>query len=415
MTARRAFVIGGGLAGLAAASRLAEAGVPVTLVESAPQAGGRCRSFHDKRLGCVIDNGNHLVLSGNTDVFAYLARIGATGTVDILAPEFPFHDVSSGATWKLKLGKGRVPWRLLCPRHGIPGVHLSDYWRSRKLLDAGADDTVESVLSATGNLYDRFWRPFSVAVLNALPHEAAAALLKPVMEETLLRGGMACRPVLTKRGLGFSLVDPALAFLAGNGADIRLGTRCRAINITGGRVVGLDIEGEAISVDANDIVISALPPTVAASLIGDISAPSHFRPIVNVHYRLSEPVPSPCIIGVLGGLAEWLFLRGEIASVTISAADHVVDDPSDELAAAVWRDVARVLGRDETDIPPARVIKEKRATFAQTPSEVRLRPKNTTNAANLWLSGDWTDTGLPATIEGAIRSGHRCAVLALNT
>jgi len=409
----RAFVLGGGVAGLACATALAEQGRAVTLIEAAPQAGGRCRSFFDKQLGCEIDNGNHLVLSGNTDAMHYLKRIGAMDTLDILPARFPFHDVAEGQTWEVALGRGRVPWRLLCPHHGIPGTRLADFWHSRKLLNAGPDESIAGVLSGTGALYEKFWKPFAVAVLNTEPETAAAALLAPVIRETLMQGGHACHPVMTKRGLGSSFVDPALDYLRTQGADVRLGVRCREIGIGNGRVRSLDLDGERMALGDADMVVSALPPAVATSLLTGISAPDEFRAIVNVHFRIDDLKHGAEIIGIVGGLAEWLFLRGNIASVTISAAEHIVDDPAEDIAARIWRDIRGVLLRDRTEMPPVRVIKEKRATFAQTPGQVRRRPDHGTMLENLWLAGDWTATGLPATIEGAIRSGHRCAGLAL--
>lgn len=415
MTEKRAFVIGAGVAGLAAATSLVENGVAVTVLEAAPQAGGRCRSFFDKQLGCDIDNGNHLALSGNLDVMAYLRRVGARDEIDELAPVFPFYDLASGEHWEIALGRGRIPWRLLCPHHGIPGTRLVDFWRSRKVLSATPQETVAEVLGDTGALYEKFWKPFSVAVLNTEPQHAAAALLTPVISETLMQGGDACRPVLAKRGLGFSFVDPALDYLRSNGAEVRLGVRCREIAISQGRVQALDVEGEQLQIRDGDIVISALPPGVASDLLPGLSAPRDFRAIVNVHFRLGQPQETPRIVGLTGGLAEWLFVRGEVASVTISAAEHVVDEAADAIAQRVWQEISRVPGVARPDMPPVRVIKEKRATFAQTVQEIGRRPGHSTAHANLWLAGDWTDTGLPATIEGAVRSGHRCAALALNT
>ncbi|MEQ8320069.1 MAG: hydroxysqualene dehydroxylase HpnE [Rhodospirillales bacterium] len=415
MSVGRVYVLGGGLAGLAAASMLCERGRAVTLIETASQAGGRCRSFFDKILGCDIDNGNHLVLSGNTDAMMYLNRIGAAHTIDILPPRFPFHDVISGASWEIRMGRGRIPWRLLCPHHGIPGARLRDYWRSRKLLKAGPAETIAEVLSGTGELYEQFWKPFAVAVLNTEPENAAACLLAPVIRETLMQGGQACRPVLAKQGLGYSFVDPALAYLQSNGVDIRLGVRCRGIGIKEGRVVCLDVQGDTIYLGDDDVVISALPAGVVGEMLPSITVPDEFRAIVNVHFDMGQPAPEPRIIGLLGGLAEWLFVRGRIASVTISAAEHVVEKSADDIATRVWQDIAPLLARSPDSMPLVRVIKEKRATFAQTPRQTGLRPPAVSDVRNLLMAGDWTDTGLPATIEGAIRSGHRCAGLALNT
>jgi hypothetical protein len=283
------------------------------------------------------------------------------------------------------------------------------------LLKASPAETIADVLSDTGQLYERFWKPFAVAVLNTEPENAAACLLAPVIRETLMHGGQACRPVLAKQGLGFSFADPALTYLQSKGVDIRLGVRCRGIGIKEGRVVSLDLQGETIDLGDVDVVISALPAGVVGEMLPSITVPDEFRAIVNVHFDMGQAAPETRIIGLLGGLAEWLFIRGRIASVTISAAEHVVEKSTDDIATRVWQDIAPILARSPDSMPPVRVIKEKRATFAQTPRQTGLRSPAVSDVRNLLVAGDWTDTGLPATIEGAIRSGHRCAGLALNT
>ncbi|MGI9415746.1 MAG: FAD-dependent oxidoreductase, partial [Hyphomicrobiales bacterium] len=139
-------------------------------------------------------------------------------------------------------------------------------------------------------------------------------------------------------------------------------------------------------------------------------------PIVNLHYKIEKTAPplmETPFIGLTRGLAQWLFVRDDIASVTISAADDVVDLPAEEIAGRVWRDVARALGTPNDPQPSCRVIKERRATFRQSPDQVALRPATRTRIPNLLLAGDWTDTGVPATIEGAIRSGFAAADAAL--
>ena len=140
--------------------------------------------------------------------------------------------------------------------------------------------------------------------------------------------------------------------------------------------------------------------------------PEESNTIVNAHFRLSESVGLPAdlpFLGLVGGTAQWLFARGDVASITISAAGALAAEPVEVLARKTWNDVAMALGLDRATLPAYRVVKERRATFAQTPGEVRRRPGTRTRFPNLYLAGDWIDTGLPATIEGAIRSGHLAA------
>jgi hypothetical protein len=147
-------------------------------------------------------------------------------------------------------------------------------------------------------------------------------------------------------------------------------------------------------------------------LVPSLTVPPPGAPIVNVHYRLPEP-PSqgPQMIGMIGGLSQWVFRRDGIASVTISGATAEAELPAEEISARCWPEVVAALGLSATAEPPSRVIKERRATPAQTPAAVAARPGATTAIDNLWLAGDWTDTGLPATIEAAVRSGFTAARL----
>ena len=122
---------------------------------------------------------------------------------------------------------------------------------------------------------------------------------------------------------------------------------------------------------------------------------------------------TPCIVGLIGGVGHWLFVRDDVASVTVSAADPLAADDGEAIATRLWRDVSAALGIERRTVPVWRVVKERRATFAQTPDGARRRPRSPTALANLFLAGDWTDTGLPATIEGSVRSGNTAAALAL--
>jgi squalene-associated FAD-dependent desaturase len=401
---RHVYIIGAGMAGLAAALSLVAAGVQVTMHEAGPQAGGRCRSYFDRALGCRIDNGNHLLLSGNHATFAFLDQIGARATLTGPdTPLFPFMDVATGDRWTLRPNVGRVPWWMLVPGRRVPGMRLRDALPALALHKARPEQTVTDILKP-GVLYRRLLEPLAIAALNTPPAEGSARLLGAVVQETLAAGGGACIPAFPREGLSESFVDPAIAWLAARGATIRTGSRIGALRTLGDRAVGLD----DASVGAGDAIILAVPAPVATALVPGLDAPDRFQAILNVHYRIdADPGPAG-FFGIVGGTAEWIFVKPGVVSVTISAANGAVDTPPDALAQQVWTDVRAALQLDHP-IPTYRVIKEKRATFAATPAQEARRPGNRTVLKNVFLAGDWTATGLPATIEGAIRSGRAAA------
>ncbi len=407
------YVVGGGLAGLAAAVALAEQGRKVTLIEGAPQAGGRCRSYFDPVLGAVIDNGNHLVLSGNHSVQTYLATIGAT---DALAgPDravFDFVDVRDDKRWTIRPNSSALAWWIFARDRRVPDTAPPDYLALVKLLLAGGDKRIEDVIACDGPLWERLLQPFLLAVLNSDPKTSSAKLAGAVIAQSLAKGGNAYRPRIAHPTLAAAFVDPALTYLASKGAEVRLGQRVRALDFAGERVAALQLPSETIAVAANDTVILAVPPWAATELLPGLTAPTEFRSIVNAHFKIVPPAGAPLMTGVIGGAAEWIFAFADRISITVSGADAIVDDDREALARRFWADVAKVFHLP-AELPPWQVVKERRATFAATPAQARLRPKAATRWSNLLLAGDWTDTGLPSTIEGAVRSGQKAASLAL--
>lgn len=413
-------VIGAGLAGLACAVELVAARQRVVVWEAAARAGGRCRSFHDAALGRTIDNGNHLVLGANPAVFAYLDRIGARGgLVGQARASFPFVDLRSGERWTVRPNAGPVPWWVAAPSRRVPGSRARHYLAGFSLAFAREGDTVASRLRGAGPLLGRLWEPLTAAILNASADEAAARLLWPVLRLTFGRGEAACRAFLARDGLGPALVEPAVRRIEKGGGGVRFNRRLRALGRNRTAVTGLDMAGAEAPFAPDDVVVLAVPPHVCAQLLPDTPAPLETRPIVNAHYRLDRPVAMPgggAILGVVGGTAQWIFARGDVVSVTVSAATGLVERESVEIAKLLWSDVAQALEYPASGTPPARIVKERRATFAQIPSALPLRPRCETRYRNLFLAGDWVETGLPATIEGAVRSGvtaARCALGAL--
>ncbi|CAO3420992.1 hydroxysqualene dehydroxylase HpnE [Azospirillum doebereinerae] len=401
-------VIGAGLAGLAAALRLAEGGVPVRLHEQAPQAGGRCRSFHDATLDRSLDNGSHMVLSGNRALMDYAARIGAADALSEIRPAaFPFLDLRDGTVWTLRPGG----FWLFDKARRVPGSRPWQYLAALRAVTAPASATLDEAMPPSGPLHERLWRPLAVSAMNGPTARISARLFGAVIRETLLRGETACRPVIAPRGLAAAFVDPALRRLEALGGIVRFGARLDGLRFEGGRVAGLSVGGVAIDLGARDAVVLAAPAWVAERLVPGLRVPPPGPAIVGVHYRLEAPTALPGglpFLGLVGGVAEWLFARDDVVSVTVSDADALAARPADEVAALLWRDVAAAL-RLDGPIRPHRVVKERRATPDQAPDSVSRRPSTQTRWANLILAGDWTETGLPATLEAAIRSGNRAA------
>ncbi len=403
-------IIGAGLAGLSAAIKLTGRGEHVVVHEATAFAGGRCRSYHDAFVGMTIDNGNHLLLSGNRAALGYLREIG--GTDRLAGPdhaEFPFVDLKSNERWTLRFDDGRLPFWIFDPQRRVPGTRALDYLSLARLLFADPSKPVGKIIACEGVVYKRLVEPLMLAALNIDPPLGSAKLASAIVRETLAAGGLACRPLIAREGLGDTLVAPALATLEQRGAGVRFEHQLRALQFGDGRVAALEFAGETIALGADDAVVLAVPPYIASALIRGLDVPTEFRAIVNAHFRIEPPAGQPRIVGVLNATTEWIFAFPGRLSVTVSAGDRLIDTPREELAKTIWTEVATVAGLPADPMPPWQIVRERRATFAATPEQDAKRPGATTSWRNLVLAGDWTNTGLPATIEGAIRSGNRAA------
>jgi hydroxysqualene dehydroxylase len=409
--ARTVHIIGAGLAGLSAAVELTLRGEAVVVHEATTFAGGRCRSYHDSVLGMTIDNGNHLVLSGNHAALRYLRLLGAEGRlVGPAKAEIPFFDLASREQWTLRINDGRFPWWIFNSRKRVPGTRAHDYLPLARLLWAESDRAVGEVVRFTGPLYERLMRPLLLAALNIEPSAGSASLAGAVIRETLALGGQACRPLVAREGLGGALIEPALDLLRARNSAVRLGHQLHRLRTSDTRVVTLDFGRDNVALESNDMVILAVPPYTAAALVPGLETPTEFRAIVNAHFRI-EPAPyQPPILGLVNSTTEWVFAFPGRVATTISAGDRLLDTPRDALARTIWSEVATATGLPP-ELPPWQIVRERRATFAATPEQDALRPEPNTQFSNLFLAGDWTNTGLPATIESAIRSGRRAADL----
>src|SRR5712675_104009 len=240
-------IIGAGISGLSAAVRLANANFNVHLHEATQQAGGRCRSYFDAATNLTIDNGNHLLLSGNRAAVAYARSIGTeAGLVGPKRAQFPFVDLATGQRWQLDLGESRLPLWVFDEARRVPDTTLRDYLALMPLIWAKQGRLVGDTIPCEGTLYQRLVQPLLLAALNVDPPEGSAGLAGAVVRETLLAGGQACRPLIAREGLSAVLVEPAIKLLQDKGASVRFGHELRGLGMVGSNASELKFGDDAI-------------------------------------------------------------------------------------------------------------------------------------------------------------------------
>lgn len=407
-------VIGAGIAGIACAVSATKAGRKVILYEATKQAGGRCRSLADVQLGMTVDNGSHAVLGANPAVFKYLKLIGADE--ELIAVEktgaIPFVDIGTGEQWVLKPDDGLIPTWIFDQSRRAPKTRPLDYIRGVSLLAVGKEKTVSSVMPNSNAAWDRFWEPLSTAIMNTKADRASAHLLGNALWQAMKTGSGGLKSYVPRQSLDQTFITPALDYLKTSNATIHLDNPLVSIG-GNGRVTDLQFRSAKVSLSQNDAIVAALPPW--SKVIKHI-LPSNFNPnpspIVNVHYQVDLSLVRPAMTGIIGATAQWAFTKPGLISVTVSADQNLARLDQEDIAERLWQDVQAALTLREMPLPPHRVIVERRATPIQDPAFVSDRPGPKTSLPNLFLAGDWTDTGLPCTLESAVKSGFKAAELA---
>ena len=354
-------IIGTGISGLSAAYKLTKNGIPVVLYDAAARAGGRCHSFFDKKLNALIDNGTHLMLGANTALLEMLANCQTKTPLKNIGSRFVFYR-KDGTFFQIDTGK---PFSIL------------------KHLKALYPLLCESVMNTP--------------VKNA----DTLMLLKTAFKCFGKKNGQI---YLAYPSLNDSVIFPVVDLLKSNNVPFHFGKRLHEIEQN--KLIFSD--GTQIPLTEKDNVILAVSPSAAAHLVKGVQN-MPCQPIVNIHYKTNLSLPNALpVIGLVGFTGHWLFIKNGILSVTISAAEKLLEKQTpDELAEIVWNELKSILKTSENR-PTYRIIIERRATLLQTKDTNKRRPLSSATLPVI-LAGDFTLTGLPCTIEGAVRSGFNAA------
>ena len=433
MSSGRVFVLGGGVAGLSAAFGLAERGHAVTLLESRQWLGGRAFTSFDRVSGRWLDNGPHVMLGCYRAMRVLLRRLGTEGGFQQDASLRLGFRLANGERAALQLGRLPVPLAMPVALFGLPMPFGA---RLRGLLGMGAvlrgtrpEWSLADWFAARGQRGEPaafLWRPLCRAIMNCDPEEACAADFLATLREAFLGSAARAAFWVPKRSWRELIGEPAMPALAKAGVTVRLGARVTALVRRSGVVDALGLgDGERMELGAADRVVSALPWFALAPLLGNTPqqpiGPHHLRsaPIVTAYVTLAASAPPLVddgpVVGMVGGAPFDFLLRtpgGDPRQVALLAGgERSFDGQTVDVIAQ------RALAQMQRYVPEAvlagasvRVRKEQHATFVPDRDSGFHRPAPgpfaPTQPGNLWLCGDWTATGFPATLEGAARSAE---------
>lgn len=439
-------IVGGGLAGLAAGVRLADAGRKVVVLEATKQGGGRSRSFDDRVTGREIDNGQHLMMGCYRETQTFLRAIGAPDDSVYYQRNLGVAMVRPGGKRaNLQCPGLPAPLHLAAGLLGMSGVGVVSKLSALRagLMLRGEvtrpddNETCDAWLTRMGQtagIRATFWEPLIWAVLNDDPLVASAAMLISVLDRAFMGTRDASRLGVPRKPLSKLYVERAVAHIEARGGEVRFAAPARELLLEQGRAVGVLLK-DGSTVRGSE-VITAVPPHALLELLPERSRDHWvFRdvsrlevsPIVNLWALIDRPLFDEPFVGLVASPLHWLFDRdqidpegargkpGTLLSVTISGARAFVHDDAVVLRELFEGEMRRFFPDKPFETLAFRAVKEKRATISHAAGSYQRRPETRSPIPGLLLAGDWVRTGIPATIESAVQSGHDAARLLIDS
>ena len=429
---KRVVIIGGGFSGLAAGTVLSELGHKVLLLERRNRLGGRAYSFRDPKTGDLVDNGQHLFLQCYSNTVAFLDRIGCLDKLKFQKkPRVDFLDREGWDAFDCPALP--APLHLLAGLFRMQNLTLGDKLRALRVGRAIRSRrqnhrTVAGWFDRLGqseNIRRRFWYPMAVATLNESPELASAAMMKVVLQEGFSGDRTGSNIGISRVGLSELYTEGARRYIESRGGEVRMSAQVNRFMIEGNRVVSAEMK-DGLTEEA-DFFISSVTPDALLQILPDDLRKVEFAelarlessPIVSINLWFDRALTNREFIGLVGTRIQWLFNKDAILSnerpsnhvaIIISAAREFVDWTREALVEMALSELNELIPESRSAILlRSAVVKEREATISHTVESDSLRPGPRTSISNLILAGDWTATGLPATIESAVLSGHLAA------
>ena len=433
-------IIGGGFAGLSAAVALADRGLKVSLFERRPLLGGRAYSVKDQTTGDIIDNGQHILMGCYHHTRRFLEKIGTLPLLQFQnRMRVDFAD-ANGNPYRLECPDLPAPLHLLVGLIRLKSLSLKEKISLIRMMGKvkrmGEDELNRldhlsalqwlTLLGQTRESIQNFWEPLIVGTINERPDLSSAKLLAVVLREALLKTKEEARMALSTVGLSELYTEAARRFVEERGGSVHLRKGLSKIESDRERVTRVFLEDG--SERSSRFYLSSIPPDALAPLLNGNSASVfsnldafQFSPILSINLWFDRPILDERFVGLLNSPIHWVFNKGAIlsgsknyVSLVVSAAYDLKDKTQDELTDLSLKALHEAIPASRTAaLRHCRILKELKATPSLGPGSDALRPPAKTGLENFFLAGDWTATGLPATIEGAVKSGHAAAELIL--
>ena len=419
---KKCIIIGGGFSGLSSAAYLSESGFKVTLLESSPKLGGRAYSFKDEETGSAIDNGQHILMGCYNFTLDFFKLIGAEKNLEFQKRLKLIFLKEKFEHYPLTAPDIPYPVNLLFALIGYKAFSAEDKLRilsffSKLALYSNKDlekMTVEEWLlkeNQSENSMITFWDILVAGALNTDKKKACAKILADILKQIFFRGNKAATILIPKFGLSETYCNDAENFIVSRGGEICYGETVNELISSGMKISEIVTSGRTFK--DFDFVISSVPLYAFNRMVMNkklkIDLDLEYSPILTVHFWMKENPLKETFYGLIGSPVHWVFNHGKHITIVISNAGYLMNEEKDYIFNLTTDEIEKYLPIKKNDVLSFKIIKEKRATFIASDTVIKKRPYAVTGFDNLVLAGDWTNTGLPSTIEGAVKSGKTAA------